>query len=126
MHTVHFERIKAMKKAILCILLVLTATALLLSACGSKETSPAATQQPASTEQPASETAPAEEETPGATDVPAVTEEPETPASTEEPTPSPVPTADPSIAKGTNVALTAEIVDVSSTTGETHVQWGWS
>ena len=55
----------------------------------------------------------------------AVPAETATPAPTEEPTPSPVPTADARIPAGTNVALTAER-EVSSTTGITHVQWGWS
>ncbi|MBO4326617.1 MAG: discoidin domain-containing protein [Clostridia bacterium] len=60
-----------------------------------------------------------------ATDAPVATEAPtQEPTPTEEPTPEPEPTAA-NIEKGTNVALDAE-VDVSSTTGETHVQWGWS
>ena len=114
-----------MKKTILCILLVLTAAALLLSACTKGVDPVSPTKDPASSTANASSgdatAAPTEE--PAPTDEPSPTDEP-TP--TEEPTPSPAPTADPSIEKGTNVALSAEIDDVSSTTGETHVQWGWS
>ena len=64
------------------------------------------------------------------TGVPIVTVEPATatPVVTEEPVPTEAPTEAPTkapAASGTNVALDAD-VEVSSTTGETHVQWGWS
>ena len=82
-----------------------------LSACSKQE-------EPASSAKPEDPSA-----APAVTDVPAVTEEPATEvppteAPTEKPTKAPP-------ASGTNVALSAD-VEVSSTTGDTHVQWGWS
>ena len=94
-----------MKK--LRIVSIVLALVLLLAACGGGTTGDEETAKPA-----------------GATD--ALTSEPtDAPTPTDVPTPSPVPTADPSIAEGTNVALTAD-VDTTTSTGQTHVQWGWS
>ena len=86
-------------------------------------------------EKPANDTeAPVTTEAPEAgdpTEVPA-TEIPATEVPTEEPTDTPAPTEPPTeaptpepVKSGTNVALDAA-VDVSSTTGDVHVQWGWS
>ncbi len=97
---------------------VLAAMIFSLAACATPVNETTPTQKPAATDVP---------EEKNETEAPTPTEAPtDTPAPTDPPTPSPVPTADPSIEKGTNVALDAEIEDVSSTTGDTHVQWGWS
>jgi hypothetical protein len=93
------------------LIIVIIAAALALSACsaGNKETP---------TKVPATDT-PAEIPTELPTELP--TEAP-TEAPTEEPTEKP--TKEPP-ASGTNVALNAD-VEVSSTTGSVHVQWGWA
>jgi predicted small secreted protein len=108
-----------MKKSLLNamrICLIVAAMAMLLASCSlNSGTGSDATAVPAT--DAATEAA--------ATDV--VTEKPTeeiTQGPTDEPTPSPVPTAA-GAEKGINVALDAE-VDVSSTTGTSHVQWGWS
>ncbi|MBP5312655.1 MAG: discoidin domain-containing protein [Clostridia bacterium] len=111
-----------MKKTIIItvfvsVLAVLTAA--FLCSCAPSTESPAESAAPGVNETAGEATA--EEATPAPTEAPT-----DTPAPTEEPTPTPVPTADPTIEKGVNVALTADIEDVSSTTGDTHVQWGWS
>ncbi|MBP1588205.1 MAG: discoidin domain-containing protein [Clostridia bacterium] len=134
-----------MKKHLIVLLVIVAALALLLSACTDTKTpAPAGTAalseateapntddpaEPADAtesadpgEEPTESADPGEEPTEGTDPV----EEPtESADPVEEPTAEPAPTGNPDIASGTNVALTAE-VDVSSTTGESHVQWGWS
>ena len=93
---------------VIIIAVVITAAAILFAACnnaGEKEND--ATQVPEATE---TVIAPTDAPTQAPTEVP-----------TEAPTPTPAPT----IKKGTNVALNAD-VEVSSTTGLSHIQWGWS
>ena len=117
-----------MKKVIISILLITVAAMLALGACANNAPAAEPTKEPSSE---ATET-PAGNNDTDPTEAPAdPTEEPATEAPVEEteaPTDTPAPTADASIEKGTNVALTAyvDIFDVSSTTGDTHVQWGWS
>ncbi|MBQ7444786.1 MAG: discoidin domain-containing protein [Clostridia bacterium] len=112
-----------MKKYLYIVFAAVLAMVLLLAAC-----TPGQTADPTKApEADVTTDAPAEEATPEVTEAPEEpTEEPTEAAPTEEPTATPEPEADKSIEKGTNVALTAEIEDVSSTTGATHVQWGWS
>ncbi len=116
-----------MKKIIVAILMLLLTSALLLTACAPKDNAPAAgTDAPEGTSALNTAEATGEPEitsapTAGPTEEP--TEKP-TDAPTEPPTPSPLPTAA-DIEKGKNVALDAD-VEVSSSTGDVHVQWGWS
>ena len=91
------------RKAIILTLIFALLTALVLTACKAPDEKPVATDIPA-TEVPTE--VPTEKPTPAPTEVP-----------TEKPTKAPP-------ASGTNVALRAD-VEVSSTTGQTHVQWGW-
>lgn len=120
-----------MKRNIIAAIAIVVAAAslLLFSACAGQKSgngdTAALTDKPASDATEAKSTEAGSTEAAAPTDI--VTEKPTeviTDAPTEEPTPSPLPTAA-NIAKGTNVALDAE-VDVSSTTGAGHVQWGWS
>ncbi|MBR5059159.1 MAG: discoidin domain-containing protein [Clostridia bacterium] len=114
-----------MKKSLTILLVLVAAAAIMLSACD-----PAVTPTPVITDPP---TETAEAEAPTEQNVPEETEPAEDPTGeadptedpSEDPTATSVPTANPYYAPGTNVALTAE-VEVSTTTGESHVQWGWS
>ncbi len=103
-----------MKKNLIKLITVLAVLALLLSACAQKPDDP----KPADTAQPAATDVPAD-----ATEAPEATPT-EEPTDTPDPTDTPAPTAA-AIEPGTNVALTAEL-EVSSSTGPGHVQWGWS
>jgi len=103
---------KTARKVIVLVLAITLVLSVMLTACKPAEESAVTAEPESSTEVPA------------ATDV-AATEEPTeepTQAPTEEPTEAP--TKEP-VASGTNVALDAD-VDVSSTTGDLHIQWGWS
>ena len=112
-----------MKNRLIILLVIALTAALLFSACartGTVKPGPDETESVTAGSESAEPTEPAGIPTDAEEPTEEVTAEP-----TEEPTPTPVPTADPDIASGTNVALTAD-VEVSSTTGESHVQWGWS
>ncbi len=120
---------KNLISAIVRIALIVLALFVLVSCTGpNKPEKPAdKTEVPVSTEAPE---AGDPTEVP-ATEVPA-TEIPATEVPTEEPTDTPAPTEPPTeapthepVKSGTNVALDAA-VEVSSTTGDVHVQWGWS
>ena len=111
------------KFKVIVIAAVIIAAIMLFASC-----KPAGNTQPADNTQPAGNDATADNSaqapTLAPTQEPVITDVPATEAPTEEPTPSPEPTAAP-IAKGTNVAYNAD-VEVSSTTGIGHIQWGWS
>ena len=111
-----------MKKIVISLILVTVSAILALSACTPAQENVSPTEAPAASE---TATAPTAEETPENTAAPTETPAPTEAPPTEAPTPTEVPSADPSIEKGTNVALGAE-VDFSSSTGEAHVQWGFS
>lgn len=113
------------KLKVIAIAALIVAAVMLFASCKpANNTQPADNTQTADNTQPAGTDATAENPTQAPTQEPVITDVPATEAPTEEPTPSSEPTAAP-IAKGTNVAYNAD-VEVSSTTGIGHIQWGWS